>query len=377
MHDPSSSLTRSSSSAQSLSALRLTAEQARRARLEPQTPQDQDGVKQAPVVEDKPDPTKRRLTDQEQIQANKDHEARAEGLVQELAGPGRALDHHRRRAAGVQASLKRRGARPVHRELLAAPQSESRTRPRTSTAKSTTRASPMRTSTSRRASPAGGRIAATSILPTASRIRIDSHPSGGNYERPMEEGGGNTSTFPFEIWHYRYLEGIGDNIDIEFVDTCMCGDYHMTIDRSEKDALKIRPGRRPDAVRADGPGQARRTASQAADWSSWAMAPASSRTQSKQFDRLDRFAKLMAPPVIKFKDLESYMVDVEDSDRTAVPVRRAHRLREGHQRHGAGAADAADSQQGHHLQHQGRRLDRHGEHPRPGLDADRTAAADV
>ena len=71
---------------------------------------------------------------------------------------------------------------------------------------------------------------------------IDSHPSGGSYERPMEEGGGNTSTFPFEVWHYRYLEGIGDNIDIEFVDTCMCGDYHMTIDRSEKDALKHVPG---------------------------------------------------------------------------------------------------------------------------------------
>src|SRR5580765_6821068 len=71
---------------------------------------------------------------------------------------------------------------------------------------------------------------------------IDSHPSGGNYQRPMEEGGGNTSTYPFETWHYRYLEGIGDNIDIEFVDTCMCGDYHMTIDRSEKDALKYVPG---------------------------------------------------------------------------------------------------------------------------------------
>ena len=71
---------------------------------------------------------------------------------------------------------------------------------------------------------------------------IDSHPSGGSYERPMEEGGGNTSTFPFETWHYRYLEGIGDNLDIEFVDTCMCGDYHMTIDRSEKDALKHVPG---------------------------------------------------------------------------------------------------------------------------------------
>ncbi len=66
---------------------------------------------------------------------------------------------------------------------------------------------------------------------------IDSHPSGGIYQRPMEEGGGETTTFPFEVWHYRYLEGIGENIDLEFVDTCQCGDYHFTIDRSEKDAL--------------------------------------------------------------------------------------------------------------------------------------------
>jgi GWxTD domain-containing protein len=70
---------------------------------------------------------------------------------------------------------------------------------------------------------------------------IDSHPSGGEYERPMDEGGGTTATFPFEVWHYRYLEGIGDNIDLEFVDTCQCGDYHYTIDRSEKDALKNVP----------------------------------------------------------------------------------------------------------------------------------------
>src|ERR1700761_7166562 len=71
---------------------------------------------------------------------------------------------------------------------------------------------------------------------------IDSHPSGGTYERPMEEGGGETSTYPFEDWRYRYLEGVGQEINIEFVDTCMCGDYHMTIDRSEKDALKYVPG---------------------------------------------------------------------------------------------------------------------------------------
>lgn len=135
---------------------------------------------------------------------------------------------------------------------------------------------------------------------------IDSHPSGGNYERPMEEGGGSTSTFPFEVWHYRYLEGIGDNIDIEFVDTCMCGDYHMTIDRSEKDALKHTPGAGQTMYEQTG------QAKQADRFSGGGLeqlgaGPMSSSNQSKQFDRLDRFAKLMAPPEIKFKDLESFM----------------------------------------------------------------------
>jgi GWxTD domain-containing protein len=135
---------------------------------------------------------------------------------------------------------------------------------------------------------------------------IDSHPSGGSYERPMEEGGGNTSTFPFEIWHYRYLEGIGDNIDIEFVDTCMCGDYHMTIDRSEKDALKHTPGAGQTLYEQMGQSK------QADRFSGGGLeqlgaGPLSAQNQSKQFDRLDQFAKLQAPPVIKFKDMEEFM----------------------------------------------------------------------
>jgi GWxTD domain-containing protein len=135
---------------------------------------------------------------------------------------------------------------------------------------------------------------------------IDSHPSGGSYDRPIEEGGGNTSTFPFEIWHYRYLAGIGDNVDIEFVDTCMCGDYHMTIDRSEKDALKHVPGAGQTMYEQTGQSK------QADRFSGGGLeqlgaGPMSSQNQSKQFDRLDRFAKLMAPPEIKFKDMESFM----------------------------------------------------------------------
>ncbi|MGA7630351.1 MAG: GWxTD domain-containing protein [Terriglobales bacterium] len=132
---------------------------------------------------------------------------------------------------------------------------------------------------------------------------IDSHPSGGTYERPMEEGGGETSTFPFETWRYRYIEGIGQEVMIEFVDTCMCGDYHMTLDRSEKDALKYTPnagltqyeqmGMANKASRFTGSGLEQLGAG-----------PFSQDLQSKQFDRLEQFAKLQAAPAVKFKDLE-------------------------------------------------------------------------
>ena len=131
---------------------------------------------------------------------------------------------------------------------------------------------------------------------------VESHPSGGTYERPMEEGGGETSTFPFEQWRYRYIEGIGQEIIIEFVDTCMCGDYHMTIDRSEKDALLQTPnagltmyeqmGMSSKASRFNG-GQER-----------LGVGPNTANLQTKQFDRLEQFAKLQAPPPVKFKDLE-------------------------------------------------------------------------
>jgi len=71
---------------------------------------------------------------------------------------------------------------------------------------------------------------------------IDSHPSGGTYDRPMEEGGGSTTTYPWETWRWRYLEGIGENVILEFVDPSGSGEYHLTMDPSEKDALLHVPG---------------------------------------------------------------------------------------------------------------------------------------
>jgi GWxTD domain-containing protein len=132
---------------------------------------------------------------------------------------------------------------------------------------------------------------------------IDSHPSGGSYERPIEEGGGETSTFPFEDWRYRYIEGIGQEIIMEFVDTCMCGEFHMTMDRSEKDALLETPnagltmyeqmGMASKSQRFAGGGMER-----------LGVGPDSASLQTKEFDRLEQFAKLQKAPPVKFKDLE-------------------------------------------------------------------------
>src|SRR6202047_1184748 len=114
---------------------------------------------------------------------------------------------------------------------------------------------------------------------------IDSHPSGGAYNRPIEEGGGETSTFPFETWHYRYLEGVGENIDIEFVDTCQCGDYHFTIDRSEKDALLHVPGM--GATQWEQMGQSKKADRFRGGVESLGTGPMSSSEGAKELDRIE------------------------------------------------------------------------------------------
>src|SRR6201993_3946005 len=134
---------------------------------------------------------------------------------------------------------------------------------------------------------------------------IDSHPSGGSYQRPMEEGGGETSTFPFEVWHYRYLEGVGDNLDLEFVDTCQCGDYHFTIDRGEKDALQHVPGM--GLTQWEQMGQAKKADRFKGGFENLGTGPLGQGQQSKQFDRIELAAKVFAPPPIKFKDLEAFV----------------------------------------------------------------------
>jgi len=132
----------------------------------------------------------------------------------------------------------------------------------------------------------------------------ESHPSGGNYERPMDEGGGQTSTFPFEKWRYRFIEGIGQEVIIEFVDTCMCGDYHMTMDRSEKDALKHTPNAGQTLYEQLGMTKQMDRFTNGG-FEQLGTSPFNKESAvSQQFDRMERFFKLQAAPAVKFKDLE-------------------------------------------------------------------------
>lgn len=134
---------------------------------------------------------------------------------------------------------------------------------------------------------------------------IESHPAGGQYYRDFSEGGGSTSTYPFEKWRYRYIEDVGQEIILEFVDKCMCNEYKLTMDENEKDALLYIPG------------------AGLTQWEEMGMASKGDRVaglggfgrlggldKSKQFDKLDLLAKISKPPAIKFKDL-STIVDTK------------------------------------------------------------------
>jgi GWxTD domain-containing protein len=134
---------------------------------------------------------------------------------------------------------------------------------------------------------------------------IESHPSGGTYDRPLEEGGGETSTYPFEKWRYRYIEGLNTSnkqeVWIEFVDTCMCGDYHMTMDPNEKDALLHVPG--AGLTQYEQMGLASKS-DRISGFGTAPQGPLSGQQNTQTFERLEQWAALQQAPKVKFKDLE-------------------------------------------------------------------------
>lgn len=109
---------------------------------------------------------------------------------------------------------------------------------------------------------------------------VESHPTGGVYNRDVNEGGGTTTTYPFERWRYRHLEDIGENIVLEFVDACMCNQYKLTIDPEDKNVLRNVPG--GDVTRSAGFNR-----------------------DDNQFDKLIQQVKVMSAPKVNLNPLAS------------------------------------------------------------------------
>ena len=133
---------------------------------------------------------------------------------------------------------------------------------------------------------------------------LEDHPSGGTYERPIEEGGGTTSTFPFQKWRYRWIEGVGQDINIEFVDTTMTGEFRMTMDPSEKDALMMVPGAGLTMYEQMGLSSKTDRFSRT-DGTRLGTGNQAMPMRMNQFERLQQFANLQKAPKIKFRDLEA------------------------------------------------------------------------
>jgi GWxTD domain-containing protein len=124
---------------------------------------------------------------------------------------------------------------------------------------------------------------------------VEDYPTGGPHTRSFDEGGGTTQTYPFQKWTYRYLEGLHrNNVELEFVDPTLSGEYRLTIDPNEKDAMLHIPGasRTPDEEQDGGDPTRLGT-------------DANTRQRYNQFDRLELLADIFKPPEVKFKDLEA------------------------------------------------------------------------
>jgi GWxTD domain-containing protein len=50
----------------------------------------------------------------------------------------------------------------------------------------------------------------------------------------IERHPGSPGQYPSEVWRYKIMKGIGLDVPVEFVDTCQCDEYHLTVDWSEK-----------------------------------------------------------------------------------------------------------------------------------------------
>jgi len=125
---------------------------------------------------------------------------------------------------------------------------------------------------------------------------IEPHPTGGPYDRPLWEGGGTTVSFPFEVWRYGHIDGIGDDIEIEFVDPSYSGEYRIARDPDDKDAFAKVPTLGATLDEMDG-------VSRRIDRGTHQDYRFSLR-KDQPFERYYRYFAVQRPPSVKYKELQ-------------------------------------------------------------------------
>lgn len=139
---------------------------------------------------------------------------------------------------------------------------------------------------------------------------VEAHPAGGPYERPLYEGGGQTSTFPFEVWFYRHIDNVGDGIEIEFVDPTMSGEYRIARSPDEKDALLDVPNAGLTLLESMGfSDKSRRPAFNGGQYDRSNSTFGQGRLQDQEFEKLQLLTNLSRPPAVKYADLATHTSD--------------------------------------------------------------------
>jgi GWxTD domain-containing protein len=135
--------------------------------------------------------------------------------------------------------------------------------------------------------------------------QLESHPTGGWYNRTSAEGGGSTATYPFEKWWYRHIDGIGDDVEMEFVDQSQGNEYRLEMDPNKKDALL----HVPDVGLTTTEEQGTTTKADRMNPSYWNdyenPAAATLRAKDTPFGRMEQYFNLQRPPEIKYDDLRT------------------------------------------------------------------------
>jgi GWxTD domain-containing protein len=132
--------------------------------------------------------------------------------------------------------------------------------------------------------------------------QIEARPSGGRYSRPMHEGGGTTATYPFEVWWYRHIPGIGDDVELEFVDPSFSDEYRLALRPEEKDALLHVPG--AGLTLAEELGLAQRDQHPYFSPGMRDYPYMFQRAKDSPFARYETYSMVQRPPEIKYPDLK-------------------------------------------------------------------------